>query len=84
MVMDRLPARRRIFDPFIIHQVAAGEKVIDRAGSAAIFDARRQRSATAPIDADVPARFLTAGPRGDVDKAGGAQAVLGGQRSGDE
>ena len=51
---------------------------------AAVFDARRERTAAAAVDADVAGIVEGVAARPDVEDAGRAQAVLRRQRSGDQ
>ena len=84
MIVDRVPARRRVLDALVIHQVPARKEIIDRSRTAPVFETLREGSAASAIRADGAARLLRTRSRRDVDEARSVQPVLRRQGSGDK
>ena len=84
VVVDRGVRRRRILDARAAVQELAGREIVDRPGAAAIGECRLQEIARARRHGGVGAGIAGAGFQLDVDHAGLAEAVLGGQRAGDQ
>src|SRR5208282_4428101 len=80
-IVDRVGARRRRLDAEIVLQIVAGYEIADAPGGAAIFEARLKRIVAAAIHAEAAALLEGAALGRDVYDAGGAQAVLRGQRA---
>ena len=76
MIVDRVPVRRRIFQPDIALEETSGDEVLRLSDGAAVFDARRERSPAAAVDADVSGIVEGVAARLDIEDAGGAQAEL--------
>jgi hypothetical protein len=76
MVMDRVPVRRRVFQPDIAFEETSGDKVLGLSDGAAVFDARRERAPAAAVDADVSGIVEGVAPRPDIEDARRAQAEL--------
>ena len=84
-VVDRVVAVGRILDAEIAGEAEARDKVLGIASATAVFEARTYRAETAAVDADAAALLQRIAARGlDIDDAGGAQAELRGQRTGNQ
>ena len=84
MIMNRVPVRRRIFQPDIALEETSGDKVLRLSDGAAVFDARRERTPAAAVDADVSRIVEGVAARPDIENAGRAQAELRRQGSGNQ
>src|SRR5271169_545614 len=76
VIVKRIERGGRIFDPEVIKVAPTSEEILGIADAATVIKARLDRLPAAAIDTDVAARRGKA-PRGDVEDAGGATAVLG-------
>src|SRR6187402_3184457 len=81
LVVERRRGAVDAFDAKLVAAIVAAEEVIGRSGRSAILDRRLDRAVAAAVDRDLTAIF-EAGLGGDVDDAGGAETILGGQRAG--
>ena len=84
VIVQRIEARRRVLDALVAGEIAAGDEILGLADGAAVFEFRRDGLPAAAVDADAAAVVERAALGGDVDEAGGAQAVLRRQSAGDE
>ncbi len=84
IVMDRIGPTVRRLDPQAVLQIAARHIVVEVPGCAPVLKTRLDLAMAAAIDRHVAAVLRRAALGGDVDDAGGAQAVLGGQGAGDQ
>jgi len=82
--MNRFRRGRRILDAQIVLQVPSRHEILRLAGGAAIFEVGRNGLVTAAIEADATAVVEGIRLGLDVDDTRRAQAVLGGQRAGDQ
>ena len=84
VVVDGVIGRRRIFDADAAAEITSGHEILGLADRAAIFSRCREGAVAAAIDADATAVVEGVGLGLDVEHAGGAQAVLGRQRAGNQ
>src|SRR4029077_13314964 len=82
MIMNRVPVRRRIFQPDIALEETSADEVLRLSDGAAVFDARRERTPAAAVDAGVSGIVEGVAARPDIENAGRAQAELRRQGSG--
>ncbi len=83
-VVQRIAAAVRRFNSRASWCCSRRDEVVERSRRSAIVDARLNFIVAAAIDRNVTARLHHAGLRRDVDDAGGAQSILGGQCTSDE
>ena len=84
VVVNRRKRRGRVLDAETVVDVLAGREIVDRAGAAAIGEGGLRIVARAAGDGDLGAGIGRARLQGDVDDAGGLQAVLGRQGAGEQ
>ena len=84
VVVNRRKRGGRVLDSETVVDVLTGGEIIDRAGAAAIGEGGLRIVARAAGDGNLGAGIGRAGFHGDVDDARGLQAVLGGQRAGEQ
>ena len=83
-VVHRVEVVGRVLDADVVVQVLAREIIVDRTGPSAVFETRLQGAARPAVHREGAAGVGGAGLGGDIDDAGLAEAVLGGQGAGDQ